>query len=1121
MSFPEPEVHGPTEIHWKHPLPHPSGGIRLQSGMDTSQSMSMDDKTPLYNTRIIRPYFEYLRKYHPHIDGDALLHYAGITKQQMNDSALFLTQHQINRLHKIYAEKVNNPHIVREVGRYVTSADAFGTIKNHVLGMLSPMTAYEIIGRAANNLSHHATFTTTRMGPNVIRIQVVPQEGVHEQPFQCESRIAVLESLAKLQTGHYASVEHSRCMHNGDDLCEYIISFKQTRLSFWKRIRTILFVAGLLTIIPLWFILPVLSWGLLAVAIMSCAIAVCAYSCHVEKTSLIKTIEAQSESAGEVIEQTNRLYNNTQLIKELGQVSSVVLDTKTLCQAVADILQRHLEFDHGAIFLLDESHTSLSYTGGYSHTEDNPLETMVFSVKDAVCNEPVVRAFTSQLPLVVDDTPSSVTSGAEVSDTHERTDFHSCICIPIIYKEKSLGVLYMDNATRRRPVTLSDQNLLMWVASQVAIGIINTRSFQKVQENEQRYRTIFESTSNPTVIMEEDTTITMANSRFEDLSGYSRHEIEHKKSWTEFVVGEDLEMMLKRHRMRREDPANAKKTYEFRFKDKDGMLKDICLTVDMIPNTTRSVASFLDITERKKAEEALRKSEERYRLLAENVHDVIWVMNLDFQYTYISPSIRNLRGFSVEEAMSQSMKELYTPDSYKRVHDIITEEMNLIMSRGIDLQMSRIFEVEESCKDGSAVWVEVTASILPDDNGNPIGILGITRDISERKKAEQERKHLEAQLQHAQKMEAIGTLAGGIAHDFNNLLMGIQGNASLMLADIDPAHPHAERLKNIEQYVRGGADLTRQLLGFARGGKYVVKPWNINEIIQKSSEMFGRTKKEITIRRKYQEDVRPVEIDRGQIEQVLLNLYLNAWQAMDQGGEIYLETQNIILNSDFVSPHNLQPGNYVKISVTDTGMGMDEMTQERVFEPFFTTKEKGRGTGMGLASAYGIITNHEGIIEVSSTKGVGSTFTIYLPASDKEVEEEKETVQEVVVKGTGTILLVDDEEMILDIGSQILERLGYSVKIARGGEEAIEFYREDPGSIDMVILDMIMPDLSGSETYDFLKRTNAEVKVLLSSGYSLESRAKDILDRGCNGFIQKPFNIKELSHKIREVLENP
>ena len=366
-------------------------------------------------------------------------------------------------------------------------------------------------------------------------------------------------------------------------------------------------------------------------------------------------------------------------------------------------------------------------------------------------------------------------------------------------------------------------------------------------------------------------------------------------------------------------------------------------------------------------------------------------------------------------------------------------------------------------------------------------------------------------------MESIGTLAGGIAHDFNNILMGIQGNASLMLLKIDTIHPNFEKVKNIERYIQNGTELTKQLLGFARRGKYLVKATDLNEIIEKSSTLFGRTKKEIQIHRRLAKDLWTAEVDQGQIDQVLLNLYVNAAQAMPEGGDLYLETENVVLDHTYVKPYKVEPGKYTKISVADTGIGIDKENQKRIFEPFFTTKEMGRGTGLGLASVYGIIKNHGGYINVYSEKDQGTRFTIYLPASEKEVIEEQEPMA-ALTKGTGTILLIDDEEMIIDIGEELLVELGYKVLVARSGLEALEVYAEKHETIDLVIMDMIMPGMGGGEAFDRLKKINPKVKVLLSSGYSINGQATRILERGCDGFIQKPFHMKQLSEKIHNII---
>ena len=502
--------------------------------------------------------------------------------------------------------------------------------------------------------------------------------------------------------------------------------------------------------------------------------------------------------------------------------------------------------------------------------------------------------------------------------------------------------------------------------------------------SETRYQSIFENTGTVMLLIEEDMTISFVNAEFEKLSGYKREEIEGKKKWTEFINKTDLEKMVRLHWLRRSEPELADRRYEFRFVHREGFVKDILLTVDIVPGTKRTVASLLDITDRNRAEE--------------------------------------------------------------------------------------------------------------------------------------EKAKLETKLQLAQKMEAIGTLAGGIAHDFNNLLMGIQGNASMSLMNLYPSHPNYERLKRIEEQVQSGADLTRQLLGFARGGRYEVKTADINDILEKTWSMFGRTKKEISVQRKYCKDLLNVEVDRGQMEQVFMNLYVNAWQAMPGGGEIYLETGNVFFDGDHGMPYTIKPGRYVKVSVTDTGTGMDEKTKERIFDPFFTTKKMGRGTGLGLATVYGIIKGHEGMIDVVSGPDRGTTFNVYLPATEKTIVKEKvDTIQ--ILTGAETILLVDDEKIGREVTGELLESMGYVIYEAGSGQEAIAIYMEKKNEIDLVILDMIMPGISGGETFERLREINPEIRVLLSSGYSLEGQAQQIMDRGCRGFLQKPFHPKKLSRKVREMLD--
>ena len=530
--------------------------------------------------------------------------------------------------------------------------------------------------------------------------------------------------------------------------------------------------------------------------------------------------------------------------------------------------------------------------------------------------------------------------------------------------------------------------------------------------------------------------------------------------------------------------------------------KDIKLAESIAAQIAGAIANAQLFAQRRRAEEALQASEEKYRLLIQNSNDAIFIAQ-DGVIKFPNLKAEELFGYSAAELAKIPFVNHVHPDDRAMVAERHKKRLE-----GQKLPSTYPFRIINRLDEES--WVEINSVFILWE-GKP-ATLNFLRDITENRK-------LEAQFLQAQKMEAVGTLAGGIAHDFNNLLMGIQGHTSLMILDLDPSHRHYKMLKSMEEQVKSGADLTWQLLSFARGGKNEVKPADLNTIIKKSSTMFGRAKKEISIGKSLQQDLWPVEVDRGQIEQVLLNLYVNAWQAMPSGGSLFLETKNVVLDENDVKPFNAQPGNYVKTSVTDTGVGMDEKTRKRIFEPFFTTKEMGRGTGLGLATVYGIITGHGGFINVYSQKGHGATFTIYLPASEKKVEKEKKASAQ-LLKGTETILLVDDEEVVINVSRMLLEAMGYKVFMARSGQEALAVYKARNEEIHLVIMDMIMPGMGGENAIDILRTINPELKVILSSGYSLDGQATRIMDRGCQGFIQKPFGARELSQKIREVLDN-
>ncbi|THB72467.1 MAG: PAS domain S-box protein [Desulfobulbaceae bacterium] len=633
-----------------------------------------------------------------------------------------------------------------------------------------------------------------------------------------------------------------------------------------------------------------------------------------------------------------------------------------------------------------------------------------------------------------------------------------------------------------------------------------------LQEQEKRYLPIIENSPDILYRTDLEGKITFISPSVYKLSGYGVEEAIGMNMAQEVYLNpderQDFIKMLQEH--------GKVKNFTAQLKKKDGTIWWASTNAHFYYTASGEIEGVegitRDITEIMKSAKALAQSERSVRSIIDSspmgVHLYALEGNNSLIFTGYNSAADKILGLSHRQFVGRSIEEVFPELGETEIPDIYRN----ICVNGKSWQTEQILYQDTNLSGAFEVYAFQTA---------PDHMAVFFLDITQRKKDQQERELLRKQLLQAQKMEAIGTLAGGIAHDFNNLLMGIQGRVSLALADNQAGSTTYDHLINIESYIRSASELTKQLLGFARGGKYEVKTLDVNHLITESADLFGRTNKEINIHYQLTDDLHSVEADRQQLHQVLLNLYVNSWQAMPDGGKLSIRTTNTSLDPQFASAHGAQSGPFIRIEITDTGIGMEQDVLEKIFEPFFTTKEKSRGTGLGLASVYGIIQNHHGIITAKSSPGVGSTFDIYLPASPNQPPiDSQEKKQTTLAEGTESILLVDDEESVLSVCAEMLTMLGYRVASVQSGIGAVDYYKAHADEIDLVILDMIMPDLDGFETFLHMKKIKPSLTVLLSSGYSLDGKAAQLLAHGSHGFIQKPFRLEELSDKVRHCLDN-
>jgi PAS domain S-box-containing protein len=634
------------------------------------------------------------------------------------------------------------------------------------------------------------------------------------------------------------------------------------------------------------------------------------------------------------------------------------------------------------------------------------------------------------------------------------------------------------------------------------------RAEEARRQGEERFRALIEHGADAVALIAPDGTLLFASHSIERLLGFAPVELVGHPGF-ERVHPDDAPRLHAALRDTLASPGTPA-SLELRWRHKDGSWRHIdAVAVDRLaePAVGAIVVNFRDVSERRKAEAALRESEERYRTLVEGVRDIIFALSPEGTIASLNPAFETITGLRREEWVGQPFERLVHPEDLPLALELLGRVV-----RG-ELRPASQFRVRTAKGDYRVGEFSATPQL---HEGRLVGILGIGRDVTERVQLEQ-------QLRQAQKMEAVGRLAGGIAHDFNNILTAITGYADLLLEDLGATDPRRQDADEIHKAADRAAGLTRQLLAFSR--QQVLQPTvlEVNKLVSDLEKMLRRLLGEdVELGTRLAPTTGRVKADPGQLEQVIMNLAVNARDAMPNGGKLTLETGNVDLDEAYAADHYpARAGPFVMLAVSDTGIGMSEETQVHMFEPFFTTKEKGKGTGLGLATVYGIIKQSGGFIWVYSEVGHGTTFKLYLPRVEELAERPSQPAQAPAraARGTETVLVVEDEAPVRSVARQVLERHGYTVLEAPSAEAALDIVTRYSGTIHLLLTDVVMPGLNGRELANRLAGLRPDAKVIFMSGYTDDAVTRHgVLEPG-SAYVQKPFTPDAIARKVREVLD--
>jgi len=1034
----------------------------------------------------------------------------------MEDEGHWFTQMQVDQFYEIIVKNSGVADLARKVGQYMPLAESAGAISQYTLGFVTPATAYVMLGKLYPRISRSVNVEAGKISVHQSQVIITQNPGVKEKPYQCENRIGVFEGVAKLFTNKLARVDHPICMHTSGDRCVYHIHWEEASSNTWKRIVRYGSLLAAITSIILFIFLPVPYSAVAILSLLSFVVGAYCYQIFLEKNELKISLKNHGDMANDLLDEIDTRYNNAMMVQEIGQASSHILNVDKLLQLTLEVIKKRLAFDRGLIMLADQNRTHLTYQAGFGYREEEEisLRHMSFLLDAPDPNEPFITSFLQQTPFLVKDGQEIEKIIATGNRTYaKQMRVKSFLCVPIVYEGKAEGIIAMDNHRSSTQMKQSDVSLLSGIAHQIGISIHNAKTYRLVLESKELYTKLVDTLPDVIVRTDLEGKILFINDYAFQINGYRRDELEGQNI-LQYIAPEQQSAALQNIALMMEGKIVP---HEYHLLTKDGRKVPFEINGNVLRNEDGTpfgvVVVGRNISERKKTEDVIKKSEEQYRRITENMSDLVSEVDAQSIFTYVSPSHLRIVGYAQEELLGRF--------AYENIHPEDLEKIIIEGGQGVRSGEEREVEYRYRHKNGHYIWLRSIGHSLRNAEGDHTGAVMSSNDITERKQAELEWEKLQEQLIQVQKMESVGRLAGGVAHDFNNMLSVIIGNTELAMNRVTPSDPIHKSLQEILNAGNRSADLTRQLLAFAR--KQTVSP----KVLELNDTVTGMLK---MLQRLIGEDIKltwnpgtklwRVRIDPSQVDQLLANLAVNARDAIEKTGRIVIETSNAKCNAAYcIDRPEWIPGDYVVLAVSDDGCGMEKETITNIFEPFFTTKKEGQGTGLGLATVYGIVKQNNGFINVYSEPGQGTTFKIFLPRyMDEIVETADEESEPELPGGTETILVVEDSVTVLKLCKAMLETLGYQVLAANGKDEALKLAGEYSVKIDLLLTDVVMPDMNGKELSERIVAINPGLKCLYMSGYTADVIARQgVLDEGIK-FISKPFSLRDLAEKVREVI---